>query len=468
MAGRTPEIRRRKDVGYMDDGGHIWSELLIIFVLIIFNGICSMTEIAIVGARKTKLREMEKKGNKKAGYALKIAENPENLFSTIQIGITAIGILTGMFSGASLAVPLADKLREFPALAPYAHGLAMAIVISLVTYATLILGELAPKWLAIAIPEKASCAIAKPMLMFSALCRPLVLFSTWSTKLVIGLIGIDMGKEQPVSEEEIRVLLKQGARLGTFDKAEPILVDRVFQLDDLTAADCMTARTRLDWIDIEDSEADIWKTLEETNHFRLPVGRGSLDDFLGIVDVSDVLMDSHKHPEHTIAESLRAVLRQTVYIPETLTLVKVLQNFHDKGVHEAIVIDEYGVLSGFITLHDVLEEIVGDMPGDAEDMKEEQNRFIHRSDNSWLVEGLCSIDDFREHFHIEEELPGEAEDYYKTLGGFIVYLLGYIPKEAETVDFERFHFEVLDCDNRRIDKVLVMERQDEPAGKENA
>lgn len=255
------------------------------------------------------------KGNKKAGYALKIAENPENLFSTIQIGITAIGILTGMFSGASLAVPLADKLREFPALAPYAHGLAMAIVISLVTYATLILGELAPKWLAIAIPEKASCAIAKPMLMFSALCRPLVLFSTWSTKLVIGLIGIDMGKEQPVSEEEIRVLLKQGARLGTFDKAEPILVDRVFQLDDLTAADCMTARTRLDWIDIEDSEADIWKTLEETNHFRLPVGRGSLDDFLGIVDVSDVLMDSHKHPEHTIAESLRAVLRQTVYIP---------------------------------------------------------------------------------------------------------------------------------------------------------
>ncbi len=452
----------------MEDGGHIWSEILIIFILIVFNGICSMTEIAVVGARKTKLREMAKKGNKKAEYALKIADNPENLFSTIQIGITAIGILTGMFSGASLAVPLAAELREIPAVAPYAQGLAMAIVISLVTYATLILGELAPKWLAIAIPEKASCAIAKPMLMFSALCRPLVMFSTWSTKIVIGLLGIDMNKEQPVSEEEIRVLLRQGARMGTFDKAEPILVDRVFQLDDLTAADCMTARTQLTWIDIEDTPEEIWRVLEETAHFRLPVGRGSLDDFLGIVDVSDVLMDSHKHPGRSIGDSVRAVLRQTVYIPETLTLVKVLRHFHDKGVHEAIVIDEYGVLSGLVTLHDVLEEIVGDMPGDAEDMKEEQNRFIRRPDNSWLVEGLCSIDDFREHFHIEEELPGEAEDYYKTLGGFITYLFGYIPKEAETVEYDRFRFEILDCDNRRIDKVLVTERQDAPAGKEKA
>lgn len=274
MAGRTPEIRRRKDVGYMDDGGHIWSELLIIFVLIIFNGICSMTEIAIVGARKTKLREMEKKAIKKRATPSRSRKIRKTFFNHPdrhhRHRDSHRYVLRGLPRCAA-----GGQAERIPALAPYAHGLAMAIVISLVTYATLILGELAPKWLAIAIPEKASCAIAKPMLMFSALCRPLVLFSTWSTKLVIGLIGIDMGKEQPVSEEEIRVLLKQGARLGTFDKAEPILVDRVFQLDDLTAADCMTARTRLDWIDIEDSEADIWKTLEETNHFRLPVGRGS-------------------------------------------------------------------------------------------------------------------------------------------------------------------------------------------------
>ena len=451
----------------MDDGGQIWTEILIIFVLIIFNGICSMTEIAVVGSRKTKLREMIKKGNKNAEYALKIADNPENLFSTIQIGITAIGILTGMYSGASLAVPLAAELSQFPAIVPYAQGLAMAIVISIVTYATLILGELAPKWLAIALPEKASCAIAKPMLMFSALCRPLVVFSVWSTKIVIRLIGIDMNKEQPVSEDEIRVLLRQGASMGTFDKAEPILVDRVFQLDDLTAADCMTARTQLTWIDIEDPPEEIWKAIEESSHFRLPVGKGSLDEFLGIVDLSDVLMDCHKGgPRRDVRDAIQAVKRQPVFIPETLTLVKVLQHFHDKGVHEAVVIDEYGALSGLITLHDVLEKIVGTMPGDAEDIMEEKNRFIRRTDNSWLVEGLCSIDDFREHFHIEEELPGEAEDYYKTLAGFIVYLLGYIPKETETVEYDRFVFEIVDCDNRKIDKVLVTERQEAPAGKE--
>ena len=452
----------------MEEGGHIWSEILVILVLIVFNGIFSMTEIAVVGSSKTKLKEMERKGDKKAGYALKIAENPENLFSTIQIGITAIGILTGMFSGASLAGPLAEEIRQIPQLAPYAQGLAMAIIISVVTYVTLIIGELTPKWLAIALPEKMSSTIARPMLMFSAVCRPLVAFCTWSTKIVVGLLGIDMNKEQPVSEEEIRVLLRQGVQMGTFDKAEPILVDRVFQLDDLTAADCMTARTQLTWIDIEDTEEAIWKELEETNHFRLPVGWGSLDDFLGIVALSDVLMDSHRHPDHSIADSIRAVLRQTVYIPETLTLVKVLRCFHDKGVHEAIVIDEYGGFSGLITLHDVLEQIVGDMPGDAEDLREEQNRFIQRADGSWLVEGLCSIVDFRKHFHVEEELPGEAEDYYKTLAGFIVYQLGYIPKEAETVDFDRFHFEVVDCDNRRIDKMLVTVRQPVSAGKEDS
>lgn len=449
----------------MEDGGHIWTEVLIILVLVFFNAVCSMTEIAVVGSRKTKLREMAKQGNKKAEYALKVADNPENLFSTIQIGITAIGILTGMYSGASLAGPLAEEIALFPPLAPYAQGIAMTVVMASVTYVTLILGELTPKWLAIAEPEKSSCAIAKPMLMFAALCRPLVLFSTWSTRIVIRLMGVDMNKEQPVSEEEIRVLLRQGARMGTFDKSEPILVDRIFRLDDLTAADCMTARTQLEWIDITDTDEDIWKTICEASHFRLPVGRGSLDEYLGIADVKDILMDHHRFGgKHSAADSVRAVMRQTVFVPESLTLVKVLQNFRAKSVHEAIVIDEYGVLTGQITLHDVLEEIVGDMPGDAEEMREEQNRFVKRADGSWLVEGLCSIDDFREYFHIEEEMPGEAEDYYKTLGGFLIYLLGYIPRETESVEYGRFRFEVMDCDNHRIDKVLVTERQEAPAG----
>lgn len=442
----------------MDDG-HIWLELCIIVLLVLGNGVCSLAEIAIVGARKTKLQEMIDEGNKNAAYALMLAERKEELFSTIQVGITTISIITGMFSGASLSGPLGRELAKIPLLAPYAQAVSVVVVMVLVTYFSLIIGELAPKWIAIAIPEKAACFVARPMIIMATVCKPLVLFSTWSTKMVVGLLGIKMGGEQPVSEEEIKVLLQQGARLGTFDKEEPEIIDNVFELNDRTAADCMTARPQLTWIDLEDSEKKIWSDMMESSHFRLPVGKGSLDDFKGLADLSEVLMDQHLHPGKPLKQSLMENVHAPVYIPETLTLTKVLKLFKSRGVHEAIVIDEYGTLSGLITLHDVLEEIVGDMPGDKEDMLEEQNKFIRRSENSWLVEGLCSIDDFREYFHMEEELPGEAEGYYKTLGGFITYLLGYIPKETEKAVYGPFTFEVVDCDNHRVDKVLVTKRK---------
>lgn len=442
----------------MDDG-HIWLELCIIVLLVLGNGVCSLAEIAIVGARKTKLQEMIDEGNKNAAYALMLAERKEELFSTIQVGITTISIITGMFSGASLSGPLGRELAKIPFLAPYAQAVSVVVVMVLVTYFSLIIGELAPKWIAIAIPEKAACFVARPMIIMATICKPLVLFSTWSTKMVVGLLGIKMGGEQPVSEEEIKVLLQQGARLGTFDKEEPEIIDNVFELNDRTAADCMTARPQLTWIDLEDSEKKIWSDVMDSSHFRLPVGKGSLDDFKGLADLSEVLMDQHLHPGKPLKQSLMENVHALVYIPETLTLTKVLKLFKSRGVHEAIVIDEYGTLSGLITLHDVLEEIVGDMPGDREDMLEEQNKFIRRSENSWLVEGLCSIDDFREYFHMEEELPGEAEGYYKTLGGFITYLLGYIPKETEKAVYGPFTFEVMDCDNHRVDKVLVTKRK---------
>lgn len=442
----------------MDDG-HIWLELCIIVLLVLGNGVCSLAEIAIVGARKTKLQEMIDEGNKNAAYALMLAERKEELFSTIQVGITTISIITGMFSGASLSGPLGRELAKIPFLAPYAQAVSVVVVMVLVTYFSLIIGELAPKWIAIAIPEKAACFVARPMIIMATICKPLVLFSTWSTKMVVGLLGIKMGGEQPVSEEEIKVLLQQGARLGTFDKEEPEIIDNVFELNDRTAADCMTARPQLTWIDLEDSEKKIWSDVMDSSHFRLPVGKGSLDDFKGLADLSEVLMDQHLHPGKPLKQSLMENVHAPVYIPETLTLTKVLKLFKSQGVHEAIVIDEYGTLSGLITLHDVLEEIVGDMPGDREDMLEEQNKFIRRSENSWLVEGLCSIDDFREYFHMEEELPGEAEGYYKTLGGFITYLLGYIPKETEKAVYGPFTFEVMDCDNHRVDKVLVTKRK---------
>ena len=235
------------------------------------------------------------------------------------------------------------------------------------------------------------------------------------------------------------------------------MIENVFSLNDLTASDTMTPRPQLVWIDLEDTEENIWEDINHSTHFRLPVGNGSLDDFKGLADMSEVLRDQHRNPGKSIKASIMDSAYRPLLIPETLILTKVLALFKDRVVHEAVVIDEYGTLTGQVTLHDVLEEIVGDMPGDKEDMLEAQNKFIRRTENSWLVEGLCTIDEFREYFHIEEELPGEAEDDYKTLGGFITYLFGYIPKETEKISFGRFTFEVMDCDNRRVDKVLVTE-----------
>lgn len=439
----------------MESDSILW-ELLIIVLLIIGNGLCSLAEIAIVGVRKNRLKQMEKEGKRGAKEALRLAERKEELFSTIQVGITTISIVTGMFSGAALAGPLSNVLGDIPAVGAYLAPLSMVIVMALVTYVTLIMGELAPKWIAIAKPEEAACLVAAPMVLFSTLCKPLVLFSTWSTKIVVGLLGIRMGNESPVSEEEIRILLSEGARCGTIDKDEPALINRVFQLNDLTAGDRMTPRSQLVWIDLDDTEENIWKDIDESTHFRLPVGDGSLDNFKGLVDMSDVLLDQHQYPGKSMKASIMDQVYKPLYIPETLTLSRVLQAFKTAGVHEAVVIDEYGTLSGLITLHDWLEEIVGDMPDGEEDVAE-KHKIVRRGEHSWLVDGVCTIDDFREYFHIIEELPGEAESYYKTVGGFMTYQLGYIPKEAEKTTYGRWTFEVVDCDNRRIDKVLVTE-----------
>ena len=340
----------------MDDDS-IWLELIIIILLVIANGICSLAEISIVGARKTKLQKMAEDGRRGAYQALELSERKEELFSTIQVGITTISIVTGMFSGASLAGPLAGLLADIPHVGVYLAPLSMVIVMALVTYFTLIIGELAPKWIAIAKPEESACYIARIMILFATICKPLVLLSTWSTKIVVEMLGIHMGGEQPVSEEEIRVLLQQGAQLGTIDKEEPGIINNVFQLNDLTAADSMTPRPQLYWIDLEDTEENIWNDISSSTHFRLPVGSDSLDDFKGLADVSKVLLDQKNNPGKSIKASVMDTIYKPLLIPETLLLTRVLTFFKTKGVHEAVVIDEYGTLSGLITLHDLLEAV---------------------------------------------------------------------------------------------------------------
>lgn len=435
--------------------GRLWLEILILAILILLNGICSLAEIAIVGARKTKLVEMAEKGDKGAKAALKAAENTEEMFSTIQISITAIGIFTGMFSGASLSTPLARELSKIPLLSTHAEWLSIAIVIACVTYVMLIVGELVPKWIGFAIPEKASCYLAKPMMKLSLLCKPLIIFCNFTTQLIVKSLGINMEEERPVSEEEIKVLLRQGAKLGTFDKEEPKLVDRIFELNDRTVADCMTSRVQLIWIDLEEEVDEVWRTIKTTSHFRMPVGNGSLDEFKGLVDISRVLLKHQENMDRPIKATIMKSIYEPLYIPETLTLTKALQIFKTKGVHEAIVIDEYGTLSGLVTLHDILEQIVGDMPGDENDILEEKNKFVKETDTTWIIDGLCSIDEFREFFKIENELPHEEDAYYKTVGGFVTYLFGYIPDTNDETTFKNLTFKVISQDNHRIEKVKM-------------
>lgn len=435
--------------------GRLWLEILILIILILLNGICSLAEIAIVGARKTKLAEMAEDGDKRAAAALKAAENTEDMFSTIQVAITAIGIFTGMFSGASLSIPLAKELEKIPMLANHAEWLSIVIVMALVTYIMLIVGELVPKWIGIAIPEKAASYLAKPMMKLSFICKPLVILCNFTTKLIVKALGVSMEEERPVSEEEIKVLLRQGAKLGTFDKEEPELVDRIFELNDRTVADCMTSRVQLVWIDLEENADEVWRTLKTTPHFRMPVGNGSLDDFKGLIDISRVLLRHQENMDRPIKATIMKSVYEPLYIPETLTLTKALQMFKTKGVHEAIVIDEYGTLSGLVTLHDLLEQIVGDMPGDEEDILEEKNKFVKEDENTWHIDGLCSIDEFRAYFKMDEELPHEEDSYYKTVGGFITYLFGYIPNVGEEITFENLIFTVESRENHRIEKVKM-------------
>lgn len=440
-------------------------EILVILLLIVANGIFAMSEMAIVSCRKTRLESMADEGSGSAAVVLKLRENPNKMFSTIQFGITLISLLTGVYGGTAMAGPLSHYVEKITFLQVYSYTISMIIIVTGITYFTLIIGELVPKRIAIDNPERIACIIARPMLFFSRVCTPIVWFLSASTAFVTAFLGTKKVKDIPVTEDEIKLLLEQGAELGAFEKEEPELVDRVFRLADMDASDIMTNRTQVDWIDIEDSEQVIMKELLDANHFRLPVGRGSLDEFLGFVSINDMFItyyDTAKEKKivhiHTLLEKC---VHRPMFIPESMDIMKVVHSFKEQGVHEAAVLDEYGNFSGILTLHDVLEELVGIMPAGEEEKREEQNRIIQRGPNEWLMEGLLTVEEFKDFFDIYEELPEEDEDLYKTLAGLVTYGIGRIPKETDIYIWKEFTFEVMDMDNLRVDKLLVTRKERE-------
>ncbi len=397
-------------------------DFIIIVVLIIANGLFSMTELAIVNAKKRKLEEMAEAGNERAKKAFELAENPNNMFSTIQIGITLVGILTGLYSGATFSGPLEEILvANIPSIEPYAASISSLLIVAIITYLSLVIGELVPKRLALNSPESIAVVVAKPIYWLSVALKPIVGFLGVSTEFLLKLLGVTVKEEAPVTESEINKMLTEGVAMGAYEEEEEIM-----------------------------------EVLKNANHYRIPVGTDSLDELKGLVTVSDVLVQIMQRPsERSIHDIIESCLKEPLLIPESITLMKLLNVLRTEGVHETIVLDEYGGFSGLVTLHDIMEEIVGLMPSGEEEIMEEENKIVEREDGSWLVDGLLDVDEFKEFFHIDEELPGEEKDLYKTMGGLLNVLFGRIPKELDKAKWNGYTFEVIDMDNTRIDKILV-------------
>lgn len=423
-------------------------EILIILVLIIANGVFSMSEMAIVSARKVRLQQLANQGDPKARVALKLAESPNHFLSTVQVGISLIGILTGAFGGATIASRVAIYVRLIPLLAPYSEPISFGIVVLLITYFSLIVGELVPKRLALNNPEKIASIVAIPMQALAAIGSPVVFLLSASTDLILRLLGITASTEPQVTEEEIKILIEQGTEAGTFEEAEQDMVERVFRLGDRPVSYLMTPRPDIVWLDLDDSAEENRQKMVDSAYSRYPICQGGLDNVLGVIPVTDLLARSFRGEPL----DLTIGLRQPVFVPESTRGLKVLELFKQTITHMALVVDEYGVIQGLVTLNDIMSEIVGDVPStDGQD----QPQAVQREDGSWLLDGMLPVEEFLELFGMEEWQP-EERGSYQTLGGFVITHLGRIPAAADYFEWQSMRIEVMDMDGNRVDKVLVI------------
>jgi len=428
-------------------------QVLVIFLLMILNGVFAMFEIAMISARKTRLGQRSEEGDKGSKTALEMLKTPNRFLSTVQIGITLVGIFAGAYGGATLAGPLADLLRKVAWLADFADALALFIVVLLITYFSLIIGELIPKRLAMNNPEETASRMSGFMRFLSQITRPVVNFLSASTDLGVKLLGIKPSSEPVITEDEIKVLIHQGQQIGVFEEAERDMVSAVFRLGERRVDALMTPRTELDWIDVEDDLETNIKILVDCSYSRIPVAKGDLDEVIGVVDVKDLVNIDLKAPDFDIEKFAKAPL----FVPENMPALKVLEVFRNSGVHNALVIDEYGGLQGMVTLYDVLEAIVGDIPLNSEDTDQ---MAVQRADGSWLFDGLIVIDELKEILDIDA-FPDEERAGFQTLSGFIMSQMGSIPKTGQFFEWEKYRFEVVDMDARRVDRVLVSRIQTE-------
>jgi putative hemolysin len=427
-------------------------EILIVLLLILANGLFAMAEMSVVSARRARLQDLAERGNRKARIALDLAEAPNRFLSTVQVGITLIGILAGAFGGATVAQEIAQALSFIPLLAPYSQPLAFALVVITITYLSLIIGELVPKRLALNSPEKVAMAIAAPMRTLSAIAYPVVQLLSLSTEAVLRGLGVSLTSDEPlVTEDEIKVLIRQGAESGMLEVAEQDMMERVFRLGDQQVNALMTPRFDITWLDLSDPAEVNRRKMLDSRHTRFPVCQDGLDRVLGVVNVTDVLALSLTGQPIDFT----TILHQPLFLPESTHALRVLELFKQSGTHIALVVDEYGVTQGIVTLNDIMEVLIGDIP--FADQPQETG-IIQREDGSWLIDGILTIDKFKELFNIDE-LPGERRGNYQTLGGFVITQFGHIPVAADHFEWNGLKFEVMDMDGNRVDKILVLPQE---------
>lgn len=428
-------------------------EILVIVLLVIANGILAMTEMALVSSRKARLQEMSTKGRAGAKAALALAENPTGFLSTVQIGITLVGILAGAFAGATLAEHIQAGLEPIAVIGPYAEALSVFIVVVSVTYLSLVAGELVPKRLALDHAEEIACLMAKPMMALSRATGPLVDFLTASTELALRGLGLKSGAKPPVSEEEIKVLIEQGTRAGVFEPSEQNMVGEVLELHDKIVRELMTPRKDMVWLNTRDSREDILTKMADSPHTRYLVCDGEIDNPLGFIEAKQVLLRAVSGD----ALDLTCSLQKPLFLPEYKSALSTIEMFKESRTHFALIVDEYGGILGMLTIMDVLEAIMGDLSAPGE---EPRWQAIRREDGSWLMDGSLPMDEFKEIMSLSE-LPAGSDKLYRSLAGFVLNELGHIPKESEVLEWNSLRLEVVDMDGYKIDKVLVSQR---PAG----
>jgi putative hemolysin len=424
-------------------------ELLVLLLLILVSGVFVLSEMAVVSARRARLQQWSDEGRIGADAALALAQSPAHFLSTTQIAITVITILTGALGEATLSERLADSLSRVASLEPYARSLAFWIVVIGIAACALVLGELVPKRLALINPEGVASAMARPMQVLSKAMFPLVRLMSFATELVLKLLGVRASGEPPVTEEEINVLMEQGAEAGVFEKHEQAIVSRVFRLDDELISTVMTPRGDIVFFDLNEPFETNREKLLRSGHSRFVVCRGSLQDVVGILRAKTLLDAAFESKPLDFASDIAKPL----FVPDTLTMIELLGAFKKHRQHLALVIDEYGEVQGLVTMNDIMEALVGDV-ATAEDSAEPD--IVQRDDGSWLVDGAIVIERFKEAIGLDQDLADENGHSYRTLGGLAMKVLGRVPQVGDRFLSGGLRFEVVDMDQNRVDKLLVI------------